>query len=135
MRWTMLAAAGWACGSDEAPNLLPELDGRWAGELSGDEGTVQATASFTWSEDAEALEGEVVIEEADGDRAFEVLEAVSVEELGVGLMLAERGGVHELFLDALAPLDPFEGAWRDEWYCGEGTGFCQLSGGFSLSRR
>lgn len=134
MIWALLVG----CADEGPPNLLLELVGRWTGELAEAEQTRPTRASFAWSDDIEVLTGEVVIEEGDGERTFELLEAVSVEELGVGLAFAEVGGVHELFFDALTPLDPFVGVWRDEWYCGDEAGglpgFCQRTGTFALAR-
>ncbi|MEZ4240186.1 MAG: hypothetical protein R3F59_29340 [Myxococcota bacterium] len=125
-----------ACQGDAPPNLLLELEGHWTGSFGSDEGSVPASAHFTWSDDDEALQGELTLSEPEGDRAFTVLDAASVEELGVSLGLVEEAGVRELYLDALVPLAPYQGAWRQEWYCGEGElGFCELSGGFLLVLR
>ncbi|MEQ1566968.1 MAG: hypothetical protein ABMA64_15100 [Myxococcota bacterium] len=116
------------CGEPEVPSLLPALAGRWVGAVVVDEPR-PASASFEWDEDEQLLTGELELDEADGPRAFTVLEARSVEDLGVALSLIEVAGVREGFVDALVPLDPLRAVWRVRWFCaGEPDGYCDELG-------
>lgn len=124
------------CGPEEPPSLLAELDGDWVGEVGTPSGRWDVDASFAWDEAEQVLSGRFVVHEDPEDRAYVLLDAVSVDDLGVSLVGIQEGGVHELYVDALAPLDPFEALWRTRWFCaGSPDGYCHDDGSLAMERR
>lgn len=118
----------------EPPDLLADLDGDWVGAVVLDDER-DAAAAFTWDEDAQALAGSFTVQDPDEERVYDVLEAESIEELGVAVTMIQRNGVRKLYLAALVPLDPIDAAYRTEWYCPEEADlFCGDEGGLHLDR-
>jgi hypothetical protein len=116
-------------GCQREPPLISVVAGHWEGYVDAGEGAWESDASFWMDEDEEYLSGWVRVR-SEPQRFYDLLEATEVE-IGISFAFIERGGVREMFLDALEPFDPFYGAFRSRWFCeGEPDGFCHQDGIF-----
>jgi hypothetical protein len=123
--WPVLLWSG--CQQD--PPLIVSVAGDWVGYVQVGEEAWDADASLWLDEDEEFLDGWVRIR-SEPQRFYDLHQADEVE-IGIAFWFIERGGVREMYLDALEPFDPFYGAYRSRWFCeGEPDGFCHEDGIF-----
>lgn len=132
----MIALSLLACAAEEpgpAP-LLPLLTGGWEGFVV--EASLASRDVVAVFVDAERMHGEVAVEDADlGVRLYELTDAVDVAPLGVSLRFFEVTGVRELYLDAIVPIPPLYGSWRERVFCTETPeGICESVGAVTLDR-
>ena len=130
----LLALGGCNPAVTGPEGLLPRLTGGWEGFVVA--ASLESRDVVAVFAAADGMYGTVAVEDSEiGVRVFELTEAVDVAPLGVSLRFIESTGVRELFVDAVVPIPPLYGSWRERVFCEEDPeGTCEVQGAVTLDR-